>query len=281
MVIILNMGKSGKKKAYMQVFLTLCVILAAVFAYLRYVEKRTLFYPTRDREFFPKEANLAFEDVSFRAQDGVKLNGWFIPREGARYTVLFCHGNAGNISHRVSKLSFFHGLGCNVFIFDYRGYGVSEGRPSEQGLYSDAIAAYGYLRSRGIPPQEMIGYGESLGGAVIVDVASKNALRALILDSTFSSVQDMTRYVYPFIPYWVFASRFNTADKVKSITVPKLIIHSLNDEIVPYALSRRLFDMAAPPKLFLKVHGGHNSCFYESKGLYEKNIADFLENLSK
>lgn len=243
------------------------------------MERRTLFYPTREIEYSPKEFGLNFEDVFFKTQDNVEINGWLISCPKARYTILFCHGNAGNISHRLEKIKFFQDLGCNTFIFDYRGYGKSKGAPSEKGLYLDAQGAYNYLLSRGVAKEDIIGYGESIGGTVAIDLASKNKIRALISDSAPSSAKDMVRILYPYLPYWVFASRMDSLTKIKSITIPKLIIHSVNDEIVPFRLGKKLYECAAEPKEFLEVHGGHNTSFFESESLLKEKIAGFLKKI--
>jgi fermentation-respiration switch protein FrsA (DUF1100 family) len=261
--------------------LLLFFALGLVFFSIRYIERRTLFYPSRNLDYSPAEAGLVYEDVYLRALDNTRLFAWFIPSDSAKFTILFCHGNAGNISHRIEKLKFFHQLGCNVFIFDYRGYGKSQGRPFEKGLYLDVKAAYDYLLSRRIKANQIIGYGESLGNAVIVDLASKNRIAALIIDSGFSRGKDMASRVYPFIPYWIFSSRWDCSTKIKSINVPKLIIHSVNDEIVPFELGRKVYESAAPPKEFLEIHGGHNSCFFESEDILKEKIKDFLNKLNK
>ncbi|MFH0940548.1 MAG: alpha/beta hydrolase [Candidatus Omnitrophota bacterium] len=249
------------------------------FLFLRYIEVRTIFYPTKELASFPGRAGLDFQDVFFKAAGNVELNGWFIPSKNAKYTVLFCHGNAGNISHRIEKLKFFNELGCNVFIFDYEGYGKSRGKPSEANLYRDARAAYEYLLSRDIAPDQVIGYGESIGGAVITDLASRQEMKAVILDSTFTSTKDMIRYAYPFLPYWIFSSRFDSEAKIRNIKVPKLIIHSQDDEIVPFKLGRKLYEVSAQPKEFLKIHGGHNSNFFESAGFLKEKISNFIRDL--
>jgi fermentation-respiration switch protein FrsA (DUF1100 family) len=245
------------------------------------MEKRSLFYPAKEIEYLPRDFKMDFEDVSFKAPDNLELNGWFVPAKDAAYTILFCHGNAGNISHRLEKLRFFQELGCNVFIFDYRGYGRSKGAPSEKGLYNDVQGAYNYLLSRRIAPQQIIGYGESIGGAVIIDLASKHRLAALIIDSAISNAKDMVRTLYPFLPYWVFSSRWDSLSKIRLITAPKLMIHSINDEIVPFKLGSKLFESALQPKEFLQIRGGHNSCFFESEDILNKKIADFLKGLPK
>lgn len=262
-----------------RVLVSLFFIIGAFLIYLRYIENRTLFYPSKQIEFLPKEAGLDFETVNFKTIDDVKLTGWLIPSKDARYTILFCHGNAGNISHRIEKIKFFNQIGCNVFIFDYRGYGMSAGKPYEKGLYLDAQAAYDYLLSKNISIPQIIGYGESLGGAVIVDLACKNKMQALILEGTFSSIKDMVEKTFPLLPYWIFSSRFDSTIKIKSLNIPKFIIHSINDEIVPYEIGAKLYEAAALPKEMLKVHGGHNSCFYESENLIREKVSGFIDNL--
>lgn len=259
--------------------LPLCLIPFFAFIAIRYLEKHTLFYPTKEIDLSPEENGLDFEDVFFNSSDKLRLNGWFIPATGAKYTVFFCHGNAGNISHRTQKISFFNRLGYNVFIFDYRGYGLSKGDPSEEGLYLDAKSAYDYLLSRGIKENQIIGYGESLGSAVIIDVACRSKMRALIVEGGFSSGRDMAAHAFPFLPYWVFSIRLDSSTKIKSIDIPKLIIHSINDEIVPYGLARKLFEAAAEPKEFLQVSGGHNTCFYDSEEFLKEKVADFLNRI--
>lgn len=257
----------------------LLIFLAFVFTYLRYIEQRSLFYPEREIEFEPKDYNLVYEDVFFKAPDGVELNGWFLPQKEARYTVFLCHGNAGNISHRLEKANFFHQLGLSVFLFDYRGYGRSKGHPTEKGLYLDAQGAYDYLLSRGVTADRLIGYGESLGGAALIDLAARRKLAGLIVESSFTSARDMVKVLYPFVPYWIFSSRWDSQSKIKNINTPKLMIHSFNDEIIPFSIGRRLYESAALPKEFLGVRGGHNSCFYESEPLFKEKISAFLSKL--
>jgi hypothetical protein len=262
-------------KIFQQILFLLIILSLAIF-YFRYIERRSLFYPTREIEYFPKDFGLDYENIFFKTPDNLELNGWFVPAKDSRFTILFCHGNAGNISHRLEKLKFFHDLGCNTFIFDYRGYGRSKGRPSEKGFYRDVKSAYDYLLSRKVLPNQIIGYGESIGAAVIIDLASKNKLGGLIVDSSITNAKDMVRVIYPFLPYWIFSSRWDSLSKIRSITIPKLIIHSINDEIVPFKLGKKLFDAAVSPKEFLEIHGGHNSCFFESENILKEKVASFL-----
>lgn len=265
-------------KAIQQI-LFLAIVIGLVIAYIRYIEKRTIFYPTKEIELFPKEAGLDFEDIFFKTKDSLELNGWFLPYPDSAQTILFCHGNAGNISHRLEKLKFFHELGINIFIFDYRGYGRSKGRPSEKGLYLDVEAAYNYLLSSKIPAEQIIGYGESLGSSAVIDLAYNHRVKGLIVEGAISNAKDMVEFIYPFLPPQVISSRFDSANKIKSIDIPKLIIHSINDEIVPYRLGRKLYDNARPPKDFLQIHGGHNTAFFESEDILREKIRHFINQL--
>lgn len=228
----------------------------------------------------PASADLPYEDAYFLTIDNKRLNGWFVPNDKAKFTALFCHGNAGNISHRIDKILILRKLGLNIFVFDYRGYGNSKGTPSEPGLYRDGEAAYEYLVSKKkISKSNIVLYGESIGAAVVIDLASKREIKAIITEEAFTSVKDMAGMVYPFLPYFVFASRFDSASKIRHVSCPKLIIHSVNDEIVPFSLGQRLFDEASPPKRLVKLRGGHNTAFLDSAKEYEDGISSFLGTL--
>lgn len=262
------------------------IIVALIFVffigYFRYLERRSIYFPMRQIEYTPKEVGLSYEDIFFKTEDGVELNGWFIPAERARSTILFLHGNAGNISHRFEKIQIFHDLDLNVFIFDYRGYGKSRGSPSENGLYLDAKAAYDHLVSKeGIRKDEIILFGESLGGSVAVDLASKREVKAIIVESTFSSAKDIARRIYPFIPQFFITSDFDSVKKIKDVRIPKLIIHSVDDEIVPFDLGQKLFEIAPSPKTFLKLRGGHNTAFLDSEAEFKQGIRSFVSSLTK
>ncbi|NQT90161.1 MAG: alpha/beta hydrolase [Candidatus Omnitrophica bacterium] len=261
-----------------KIMLLLVVIIVIFFVYIRYIERHSIYFPVREIELDPSAMGLSYEDVDFEASDGVKLNGWFIPCEHARDTLLFFHGNAGNISHRLEKITVFNKMGLNLFIIDYRGYGKSEGAPSEEGLYKDAEAAYLYLaEQRNISPDHIILYGSSLGGAVAIDLASRYKVKALITEEAFSSVKDMAKEIYPFLPSFAFQSKFDSVSKIARVKAPKLIIHSVDDEIVPFALGEKLYEAAAPPKEFLKVKGGHNTVFLDSGEQLRSALATFLK----
>jgi fermentation-respiration switch protein FrsA (DUF1100 family) len=258
-------------RIFLVLFCAGCVVLL-----FRLFEVRSIFFPSQEIIDVPSRAGLHFEDVFFDTADRKKLNGWFVPAGEKSETILFCHGNAGNISYRIDKLIFFNRMGYSVFIFDYRGYGKSGGWPSEEGLYRDAEAAYDYLRSRGIPAERIVGYGESIGGAVIAQLAFERPMKALIFENTFSSIGDMVRTHFPVIPPWLLASRFDTQKKMASIKIPKLIMQSKNDEIVPFRMGRELYEAAADPKDFLEIRGDHNNGFFESEDLIESKLRAFL-----
>lgn len=246
--------------------------------YVRYLEYRSVFYPSRRILATPADIGLSFEDVYVKTQDGVTIHGWFIPVAGAKATLIFLHGNAGNIGDRMGKIQFFHDLGLNVLIIDYRGYGKSEGNPTEAGIYMDALAAYDYLTSRrDVNAQRLIAYGASLGGAVAIDLAAKRNLSCLIVDSAFTSAADMAKRIYPFVPSFLIGIKMDNIGKVQALKIPKLFIHSKDDEIVPLELGRRLFEAAAPPKEFLEIAGSHNEGYFDSQDKIAGGISRFLK----
>jgi fermentation-respiration switch protein FrsA (DUF1100 family) len=252
------------------------LFLIFIAVYIRYIELRSIFYPYRAIENNPKSIGLDYEDCYFKTEDGILLNGWLIKKSSAKSTILFFHGNAGNIGHRLEKLALFYNSGVNTFIIDYRGYGKSQGRPSEEGIYKDARAAYDYLLSRGDSPGKKIAYGESLGSTVAIDLCRHRQIDGLIVDSAFTNAKDMGRVIFPFIPSFLIANKFDSLNKILGLAIPKLFIHSINDEIVPFSLGEKLFKAATAPKEFLKITGGHNSGFWESQDLIREKITEFL-----
>lgn len=264
----------------MKIFLWLIFFSALFLVLVRYIERHSIYFPMRGIATTPTAIGLSYEEVYFDTSDKKRVNAWFIPAEKAKLTILFCHGNAGNISHRLDKILIFNDLGINTFIFDYRGYGKSEGAPSESGFYKDAEAAYSYLTGeRKIPGERIVLYGESIGGPVAIDLARKVNAGGLITEEAFTSIKDMARIAYPFVPHFIFSSRFDSVSKIRNVTCPKLIIHSIDDEIVPFHLGERLFDAAAPPKRFLKIRGGHNTAFLDSEKQFTEGIRSFLAEL--
>ena len=257
-------------------FLAVCAVLFV--SYVRYLERKSLFYPAKKIMITPKEVHLDYEDVYFETQDHVRLNGWFIPAAQAKSTVLYLHGNAGNIGDRLAKIEIFHDIGVNVFIVSYRGFGNSEGSPTESGMYKDALAGYDYLLThKDIDTRKIIGYGASLGGAAAVDLAGQRRLSCLIVDSTFTSAVDMARRIYPFIPSFLVKLKLDSIGKIKGVRIPKLFIHSLDDTTVPFALGKKLFDTADAPKEFLQLKGSHNDSHLECRQEFVDGIKGFLK----
>lgn len=251
---------------------------ALFYALVRYLEMTSIFYPSRNIEITPQRMNLPYEDATVTTEDGIKINGWLLLHSKAKCTVLFFHGNAGNISDRLVKLKFFHGLGVNVFIIDYRGYGRSQGKPTEKGVYLDGIAAYDFLKARpDIGTLPIVIYGGSLGGAVGIDVASRRDVAGLIIDSSFPSAASMSKVIYPVIPTFLLSVKFDSKSKIKNVTIPKLFMHSRDDQIVPFALGRMLYDSAPGPKEFVELTGGHNDAHIECRDKFEGCIESFLK----
>ncbi len=248
-----------------------------VFLYFR--QSGMLYVPDRQLATDPGAARLAFEDVELVAADGVRLHGWWVPAEGAsRGALVFCHGNAGNISDRIGSIGAFHGLGLDVLIFDYRGYGRSAGSPTEEGTYLDAQAAWDYLvEEKSVPPERIVVFGRSLGGAVAAHLAKERGPRALILEATFASIPDVGAAHYPWLPVRLLASfDYATAEYVKEIKCPVLVIHSPEDATVPYALGKQVFEAAPEPKEFLKIRGSHNNGWAESGEDYLGGLDAFI-----
>jgi uncharacterized protein len=245
------------------------------------VQPGMIFYPFDVLEATPKDWGLDFEDVHIITEDKVKLHGWLVPHHGSRQVLLFFHGNAGNISHRRESIALFHRLGLNVFIIDYRGYGRSDGTPSEAGLYRDARAAWTHLtENRGFAPSSIVAFGRSLGGVVAAKLASEVQPGALILESSFSSAKDAAREIFPLLS-WIVALRFelDAAAYVRKAQCPVMVLHSPEDEIIPYDLGRKLFEAAPEPKRFVELRGGHNEGFMLSRPGYEQTISEFIRTL--
>ncbi|QBQ53662.1 alpha/beta hydrolase [Nitrosococcus wardiae] len=235
--------------------------------------------PSRAVETTPTQVGLAFESVTLTTEDGVTIEGWYLPSSKERGTVLFLHGNAGNISHRLDSLSLFHHLGLSSFIIDYRGYGRSQGHPTETGTYLDAQAAWQYLiQQRQIPEREIILFGRSLGGAIAAQLADHTQPGALMVESAFTSIPDLAAELYPFLPArWLARFQYPTQDFLQRATCPVLIIHSRDDEIIPFTHGQVLFKAAPFPKQFLVLNGGHNDAFLVDNQKYLSGIKAFLQ----
>jgi len=245
-------------------------------------EDQFIFFPGRAMVATPADRGLAYRDAVFTASDGVRLHGWLVPgREGP--TLLWLHGNAGNISHRVDHLALLvEHLGTHVLMVDYRGYGLSEGAPSEQGTYWDAAAALAYLREQPeVDPDGIVVFGQSLGAAVAVHLAAAEAVRGLILEAPFASIRAMAQVALPYVPIGPFLrTRYDSLARIAQVTTPTLILHGSDDEVVPYEQGQAVFAAAAGPKRFYRVVGaGHNDCFLRGGPGYWQAIAEFLDEL--
>ena len=225
-----------------------------------------IYFPERDIRAIPERLGLSPQWVFFEARDGVQLSAWYVPMQDARGTILFFHGNGGNVSHYVQSLGLFARLGFSSFILDYRGYGRSAGTPSERGTYLDAEASWQYLvRTLGIPADRIIVYGRSLGGAIAAWLARRHTPRLLVLESAFTSLGNVAAELYPWAPTkLLLGDRYDTETFLQEVECPVLVIHSPDDEIVPYTEGLRLFARAKPPKHFLAIQGRHNSPDYAS-----------------
>ncbi len=236
--------------------------------------------PGRSLEATPQIIGLPYEDVSVRTSDDVTLHGWFIPGDGPA-TLLFFHGNAGNISHRLHSIRQFHSLGLSVFIYDYRGYGASSGKTTEQGIYRDADAAWAYLtETRGV--EDIVLFGRSMGASAAAKLAARVAPSGLILESSFTSVPDIAKDVYPWLPVrWLSRLDHATRDYVRDARCPVLVVHSRDDEIVPFRHGEAILEAAPEPRSMLVLRGGHNDAFLLDESNYIRGLRDFLASLDR
>jgi hypothetical protein len=253
----------------------LLIVLAAMF-----LEDSLIYFPMRYPAGDWDQKSLPFEDAWFRSADGTRLHGWYVPQRHPRAVVLFCHGNAGNLSHRLPILEVLHErAGVSTLIFDYRGYGRSEGKPSEAGILADARAARRWLADREkIAETEIVVLGESLGGAVAVDLAARDGARALVLENTFNNLTAVAAYHCPWLPVrWAMRTRLDSAAKIADYHGPLLQVHGDADTIVPLCFAQRLHAAANPPKKLI-IYPGHNHNDPMPPEYYD-DLAAFLDGL--
>lgn len=267
----------------MRMLLNLFILLAI--AYLALVlsvylgQSRLVYFPDKQLSNTPAIFGVNYSSVSIATADGETLHGWWVPVPDATGTVLFFHGNAGNISHRINYLTMFKQLGYNTLLFDYRGYGESSGTPSESGTYLDAQAAWQHLIvTQKIVPEQMVLFGESLGGPIAAWLAAREKPGLLVLASTFTAVSDLATQIYPFLPVrWINRFEYNTLESLQSVTCPVFIAHSPQDEIVPFQHGQRLFQTVSGPKQFLTLQGGHNNGFIFMQPAWQKALGAFMD----
>lgn len=268
------------------IFIVLIIAYSVLGWSLYFMQPTFLYSPVRGITYTPDELGLDFENVVFKSADGLKLTGWYIPADNSKLTVLFCHGNGGNMMHRLDSINIFYNLGLNCFIFDYRGYGSSEGEPGEEGTYLDAAAAYKWLtKTKKVSPNNIVLFGRSLGGSIATQLASKIRVKALIIESAFTSYVDIGKKFYPYMPVRWFA-RFNyrTIEYIRQVRCPLMIIHSRNDEVVPFEFGLELYEAANEPKEFVEIYGNHNDGFLVSGETYKitwKKWLKFLKELDR
>ncbi len=268
------------------------IVVCAVFGIMIF-ESSFIYFPAKfpegDWSVSDESASFRVEDVYFKAADNVNLHGWYCApqraaqredgRSAAERVILFLHGNAGNISHRRELIGKLMNANVSIFIVDYRGYGRSEGAPSEQGLYADALGAWNYLTvGRGIGANRIVIFGESLGGAVAIQLATEVQPAGLVVQSSFTSISDMARRVMPFVPRFLLRTKMDSLKRIRSVQCPKLFIHSRTDEIVPFEMGRRLFDAASEPKHFYIIErASHNEANIIGGAQYFNRINRFIQ----
>jgi len=264
-------------------FLTIAVSVYLALTLMLYLfQGRMVFLsnlPGRTLTASPNDIGLDYEDISLTTSDNERLHGWYIPAANSRGVLLFFHGNAGNISHRLDSIKIFHKLDLDTLIIDYRGYGQSTGEASEQGTYLDAQAAWDYLiNNRRIPAHRIIIFGRSLGGAIGAWLGVQNTPAAVIIESSFSSGADMAHRLYPFLPTRLITRlKYPVADYAGRLNCPVLVVHSRHDEIIPFSMGQEIYAAVKQQKKFLELRGDHNNGFLVSQGEYIAALKDFTQ----
>ena len=265
--------------AFLEVLPRVALVWILLACGMKWLNTKLVYHPTREIELTPADCSIPYENVTLVTADGVKLNAWYCPApDNARGTVLFCHGNGGNISHRIETINVLRGLGMNVLVFDYRGYGRSEGSPSEQGTYLDAEAAWKYLvETKAEKPERIVIHGRSLGGAIAAHLAMLHRPAGLVVESSFYDITELGAELYWFLPVrWLSRVKYRTAEYVKAVGCPVLVIHSRDDGLIPFHHGEKIFAAAHEPKWFLEIHGGHNGGFVESADIYKPAMQKFF-----
>ena len=256
--------------------LVLVVGYLAVCALLYAVQDRLVWFPGPAPAVDPGALGLPFEEARITTEDGVALHGWFLP--GGPDAVLVSHGNAGSIAGRLAHAEAFLGMGRSVLLYDYRGYGRSEGRPGEEGTYRDAVAAFDWLVARGFAPGQITAYGESLGAAVTVELARRREPGRLVLEHAFLSVPEIGARVYPWLPVRLLSRiRYDSLAAAPELRLPVLVVHSPGDDLVPIAHGRQLHEALPGPKQFLETGGGHNDGGFLQRAEWREAVRRFLD----
>jgi pimeloyl-ACP methyl ester carboxylesterase len=260
----------------------------AIVVGMRVNERRLVFKPAdRTVPAPPDYFKLRQRHVRYPSTDGTVLSAWIVPaasRDSSGMWMLICHGNYGNIGYgqRPEFYAFARDAGLNLLAFDYRGFGESDGSADEAGLYQDALASWHYLTdSLGVPPSNIVIFGHSLGSGVATELATRVDAAALVLEGAFTSVIDRGQELYPLLPVRLIGSqRFESLARMPSITEPKLLLHSPEDDVIPFAHSERLLAAAAAPKRLVSVSGGHMDAFSQDKETYFGALAELLSRVA-
>ena len=276
-------GIKGLMALWLPILLIVIVAYSILGWSLFFMQSSFLYRPVGPVLYDPSDVGLEFEKVHLETADSIKLVAWFTPAKDATITVLLCHGNGGNISHRLDTINLLNELGLNSLVFDYRGYGQSKGKTTEEGTYLDARAAWGWLvETKKTDPKNIILFGRSLGGSVAAKLATDVEARGLVLESSFTSFIDIGKKFYPYMPVKLFARfKYNTLQYLQQTDCPVLIVHSRGDEMIPFELGLRLYDAASEPKEFLEISGGHNEGFLSSGETYKQGWLTWLKFLEE
>lgn len=261
------------------IVISIIVVYFSLSLFLYFFQSHIIYQPYKELIANPRDIQLDYEDISFQASDDTHLYGWFIPAKESRGVLFFCHGNAGNMSHRLETLRLYNRLGLSVFVFDYRGYGRSEGKPNEQGTHLDVKAAWNYLiAKRNVPQDQIIVFGRSLGGAIALSLAGKIQAKAFIIESSFTSVPAVASHHYFFLPMnWIIRIKYDNLAKIPLVDCPILIIHSKEDRLIPFDHGVKLYETANNPKEFLEITGTHGNGFLTSGKVYEERVRSFID----
>ena len=245
---------------------------------LRWFEYKQIYHPQRKMDAAPRQLGRPFEDVFIPVENGQRVNAWYFPPQSqSSPVILFCHGNGGNISHRLDLSAMLLEAGAGVLLLDYRGYGQSDGRPGEENTYRDAQAAYHWLSAKGVAGTNIIAYGESLGGGVVSELARREPLGGLILQSTFTSMTDVGAELFPWLPVRLISTiKYNTRPKLSQLRLPVLILHSRQDELVAFHHAEENFAAANEPKFLREIKGGHNDGLWVSRPAMLTALKEFL-----
>lgn len=266
----------SKQRMMIDSVLVLIFVTALLF-FFRWFECKNVWIPSFEVDGTPLDAGLKYEDVYFVSPDGIRLNGWYVPCENAVGSLLFCHGNGGNITWRPDSLKQFNSIGLNTFVFDYRGYGKSGGTLSEEGTYLDAKAAFDWLKNK-TPNVPVILFGRSMGAAIATDLSLKVKAEALIFESGFCSIPEIGKRYFPFLPIRLLGRiRYDNLDKIKRIKIPLLVLHSPDDDVIPYEHGKAVFNAAPQPKQFFDLSGTHNGGHFNDEQTYLHALRKFID----